>query len=58
MFRVKYSYDAQEEDELNLEVGDLIVNIIDIEEGCAKGTLKRTNQTGVFPINFGNFSIE
>ena len=41
---------AEEEDELNLEVGDIITNIADVEDGWCEGILN--GKKGMFPINF------
>jgi len=47
---VEYDYDAENDDELTLRVGDIITNIDQQEGGWWDGTLK--GQRGVFPDNF------
>lgn len=47
---VIFSYKAEEEDELTLEVGDIINNIVDTEDGWCKGELN--GRRGMFPENF------
>ena len=47
---VEYEYTAEQNDELTLEVGDVLTNVIKAEGGWWKGTLNGT--TGMFPDNF------
>ena len=48
--RVTFSYNAEDEDELTLKVGDIIENIADWETGWWDGELN--GKKGVFPNNF------
>ena len=48
--RVTFSYNAEDEDELTLEVGDIIKNIVDAETGWWEGELN--GKRGLFPNNF------
>ncbi|KAK9506777.1 hypothetical protein O3M35_008651 [Rhynocoris fuscipes] len=48
--RVLFHYKPANEDELELQVGDIIDVISEVEEGWWKGKLK--NRIGVFPSNF------
>lgn len=48
--RVVFSYSQEHEDELNLNVGDVIDIVGEVEEGWWKGTLN--GKEGVFPSNF------
>ena len=48
--RVTYSYKPEEDDELTLEVGDIITNIVDVDVGWCEGELN--GKKGVFPNNF------
>lgn len=47
---VEFEYIAQEEDELNLKVGDVITNITKTSEGWCEGSLN--GRRGMFPDNF------
>lgn len=47
---MEYEYTAEQNDELTLEVGDVLTNVIKAEGGWWKGTLNGT--TGMFPDNF------
>lgn len=47
---VEYNYDAQEPDELTLKRGDIIQEIIVMQGGWWKGTLR--DKRGMFPDNF------
>ena len=48
--RVTFSYKAEQEDELSLEVGDVIKNIVDTNVGWCEGELN--GKRGMFPNNF------
>ena len=48
--RVTFSYTAEQEDELSLEVGDIITNIVDGDVGWCQGELN--GKKGMFPNNF------
>ncbi|ESN90375.1 hypothetical protein HELRODRAFT_96485 [Helobdella robusta] len=47
---VEYEYVAQEPDELNLKVGDIITNVTKVQEGWCEGILN--GKKGFFPDNF------
>ena len=47
---VKFNYDAQDDDELSLKVGDIISVLSEEEEGWWKGQL--ADKTGFFPSTF------
>ncbi|CBY30464.1 unnamed protein product [Oikopleura dioica] len=49
-FKVDFPYKATESDELSLEVGDLIRNCVQKEDGWLEGDLN--GRTGMFPDNF------
>ena len=48
--RVTFSYKPEQDDELTLEVGDIITNIVDVDIGWCEGELK--GRKGMFPNNF------
>lgn len=48
--KVTFDYEAQDEDELTLHVGDMIDFICEVEEGWWRGKLN--GKIGVFPSNF------
>ena len=48
--RVTFSYKPEQGDELALEVGDIITNIVDVDFGWCEGELN--GKKGVFPNNF------
>ena len=48
--RVTFSYKPEQDDELTLEVGDIITNIVDVDVGWCEGELN--GKKGVFPNNF------
>ena len=48
--RVTFSYKPEQEDELSLEVGDVIKNIVDTDVGWCEGELN--GKRGMFPNNF------
>ena len=47
---VEYDYVAQEQDELNLKKGEVITNVVKIQEGWCQGLLN--GRKGMFPDNF------
>ncbi|KAK7582758.1 hypothetical protein V9T40_014203 [Parthenolecanium corni] len=49
-FRVKYNYSPVNADELELNIGDVVELIAEIEQGWWEGKLR--NKIGVFPSNF------
>ena len=48
--QVEYAYVAQEPDELNLTVGDIVKKCVQKEDGWMEGTL--AGKRGMFPDNF------
>lgn len=48
--RVTFSYKPEQEDELSLDVGDIITNIVDVDVGWCEGELN--GKKGMFPNNF------
>ncbi|XP_019737564.1 sorbin and SH3 domain-containing protein 1 isoform X8 [Hippocampus comes] len=52
IFQALYSYAPQNEDELELQEGDLISVMEKCDDGWFVGTSKRTNQFGTFPGNY------
>ena len=48
--RVTFDYDAQDDDELSLKVGDIISVLREEEKGWWEGQL--ADKTGFFPSNF------
>ena len=48
--KVTFEYDATEDDELTLAVGDIVTNIDQMDGGWWEGELK--GKRGVFPENF------
>ena len=48
--RVTFSYKPEQDDELTLDVGDVITNIVDVDVGWCEGDLK--GKRGMFPNNF------
>ena len=57
MIKVAYSYSAQNDDELDLEVGEIIYGLREVEDGWWEGHKKSkedgvTGKLGVFPSNF------
>ncbi|KAI6179827.1 hypothetical protein M3Y98_00652800 [Aphelenchoides besseyi] len=51
---VRFSYVAQQDDELTMEEDDMIEVIEDVEDGWARGRLK--DKVGLFPTNFVSFT--
>lgn len=47
---MKYGYDAKENDELTLRVGDVIANVQPLSDGWCTGVLH--GKRGAFPENF------
>lgn len=48
--RVTFSYKPEQDDELTLEVGDMIMNIVDVDVGWCEGEVN--GKRGMFPNNF------
>ncbi|CAD5207977.1 unnamed protein product [Bursaphelenchus xylophilus] len=53
--RVRYSYDAAQDDELNLCENDVIEVLEDVEDGWARGKLN--GRIGLFPTNFVTYTV-
>ncbi|XP_076467244.1 SH3 domain-containing kinase-binding protein 1-like isoform X3 [Babylonia areolata] len=53
---VEYDYDAEQEDELNLRVGDVIKNVVTADGGWWEGELK--GKKGMFPDNFVKLRVK
>ena len=49
-----YDYNAADDDEIDLQEGDIIENVDDFGGGWLKGTNTRTGITGVFPAAYGD----
>lgn len=49
-FKVTFAYKADNSDELNLQIGDVVEFLKDIEEGWAEG--KCNGKVGLYPTNF------
>lgn len=47
---VTYEYEAEQEDELSIKVGDIIKNVSTAEGGWWEGEIN--GKTGMFPDNF------
>ena len=45
-----FEYDAKEDDELTMNVGDIITNVVRVSDGWSEGTLN--GKRGMFPDNF------
>ena len=52
---MEYDYKAEQEDELNLKVGDVISNVQTAEGGWWEGELR--GKKGMFPENFVKVQI-
>lgn len=52
MFKALYDYDAQDEDEVSFQEGDLISNCQVIDEGWVIGVVQSTNCKGMIPSNY------
>ncbi|XP_061646994.1 sorbin and SH3 domain-containing protein 1 isoform X3 [Phyllopteryx taeniolatus] len=52
IFQALYSYAPENEDELELQEGDLVSVMEKCDDGWFVGTSKRTNQFGTFPGNY------
>ena len=48
--RVTFIYKPEQDDELTLEVGEIIMNIVDVDVGWCEGELN--GKRGMFPNNF------
>ena len=60
--QVAFSYSAQNDDELDLEVGEIIYGLREVEDGWWEGHKKAqedgsSGKLGVFPSNFVKVSI-
>ena len=47
---VEFEYEAKEDDELSMNVGDVITNVVRIMDGWCEGSLN--GKRGMFPDNF------
>lgn len=47
-----YDYEAQDEDEVGFNDGDIIIDCQSIDQGWMFGTVKRTGQRGMLPANY------
>lgn len=52
MYRAMYDYEAQDEDEVSFQEGDLIINVSSIDRGWMTGEVQRTGQVGMLPANY------
>ena len=52
VYRAMYDYEAQDEDEVSFQDGDLIVNVSSIDGGWMTGEVQRTGQVGMLPANY------
>lgn len=48
--QVLFDYEKQQDDELDLKTGDVIINVTQVDDGWCQGTFQ--GQTGMFPDNF------
>lgn len=53
---VEFDYEAKEDDELTLNVGDIITNVHPVSDGWCKGVLR--GKEGMFPDNFVKVNSE
>ena len=51
----RYDYEANELDEISIQVGDVVEAVVDTGDGSAKGTSACTGKTGSFPLSFIEF---
>ena len=49
-YKVIHDYRARRDDELSINIGDIIDNVVTQSDGWATGRL-RTGQEGLFPLN-------
>ena len=47
-----YDYTAADDDEVSLQEGDVVVEVVEVQEGWLKGTVVRTGLTGTLPTNY------
>ncbi|XP_052065077.1 DC-STAMP domain-containing protein 2-like isoform X1 [Mytilus californianus] len=52
MFKVRFTYQASVDTDINLCVGDIISNVEDVSNGWSMGLNISTGKTGTFPTNF------
>ena len=52
VFKAMYDYEAQDDDEVGFQDGDVIVDIETIDEGWMFGTVQRTGKRGMLPANY------
>jgi hypothetical protein len=51
-YRAMYDYDAQDQDEVSFQDGDIITDCEIIDEGWILGTVQKTGQRGMIPSNY------
>ncbi|XP_066258583.1 LIM and SH3 domain protein F42H10.3 [Euwallacea similis] len=52
VYRAIYDYEAQDEDEVSFQDGDLIINVSSIDRGWMTGQVQRTGRVGMLPANY------
>ncbi|VEN43904.1 unnamed protein product [Callosobruchus maculatus] len=52
VYRAMYDYEAQDDDEVSFQDGDLIINVSSIDGGWMTGEVQRTGQVGMLPANY------
>jgi hypothetical protein len=52
MYKALYDYDAQDDDEVSFQEGDLITNCQVIDDGWVIGVVKSTGRKGMIPSNY------
>lgn len=52
VYRAMYDYEAQDDDEVSFQDGDLIINVSSIDSGWMTGEVQRTGQVGMLPANY------
>jgi len=52
VYKAIYDYQAQDDDEIGFEEGDLIINCEPIDEGWMQGMHKKSGQVGMLPANY------
>ncbi|XP_017784252.1 PREDICTED: LIM and SH3 domain protein F42H10.3 [Nicrophorus vespilloides] len=52
VYKAMYDYEAQDDDEVSFQDGDLIINVSSIDGGWMTGEVQRTGQVGMLPANY------
>ncbi|XP_050297060.1 LIM and SH3 domain protein Lasp [Anthonomus grandis grandis] len=52
VYRAMYDYQAEDEDEVSFQDGDLIINGSSVDRGWMTGQVQRTGQVGMLPANY------